>query len=207
MSALSYLAKILSKPMFLPLARWVYPLIANHRYKLSKLLLGEGKQGSGKDTDYLPRMSQPSNFDFLKSEFPDFAKAAMLAERAVYPDPHGACFHCRRALEIVVHWLYKVDNSLSQPYDNTLGHCSMSQAFRTSYQRQSFRKQDYYKRLVTKQYMATSHLSNYGAADGQRAASHPVLGARTYTRLGAAKLHGITFDTKLIPSLSRPQIG
>jgi len=47
-------------------------------------------------------MATSSNFDFLNTEFPDFGQAAKLAERAVYPDPHASCFHCRRALELEV---------------------------------------------------------------------------------------------------------
>lgn len=36
-------------------------------------------------------------------------------------DPRAACFHARFALESAVHWLYRHENSLRKPYDQSLG--------------------------------------------------------------------------------------
>jgi type I restriction enzyme R subunit len=61
-----------------------------------------------------------SNFLFLKAEWPAVFEAASKAEAAVHPDPRTACFHARRALELVVAWLYKHDPSLNLPYQDNL---------------------------------------------------------------------------------------
>lgn len=61
-----------------------------------------------------------SQFEFLKSEWPDVFAAAHQAEQAAYPDPRTACFQARRALELAVHWAYKFDAGLRLPYQNNL---------------------------------------------------------------------------------------
>ncbi|HBJ85487.1 MAG TPA: restriction endonuclease subunit R, partial [Verrucomicrobiales bacterium] len=38
----------------------------------------------------------------------------------VHPDPRTACFYARRALEVVVAWLYKHDSALRLPYQDNL---------------------------------------------------------------------------------------
>lgn len=63
-----------------------------------------------------------SNFRFVSSErMQDIAKACVDAEKRIHDDPRAACFHARRALEVMVHWLYRHDNSLQLPYDQNLG--------------------------------------------------------------------------------------
>ena len=61
-----------------------------------------------------------SNFTFLKTEWPDLHDAASKAEALAYPDARTACFHARRGLEVMVHWLYKHDASLKLPYQDNL---------------------------------------------------------------------------------------
>jgi type I restriction enzyme R subunit len=43
-----------------------------------------------------------SNFPFLRAEWPDLHDAASKAEALAYPDARTACFHARRALELMV---------------------------------------------------------------------------------------------------------
>ena len=62
-----------------------------------------------------------SNFTFLPTEFRAVAEAATKAESYVMGDPRSACFHARFALESAVHWLYRHDNTLQMPYDQSLG--------------------------------------------------------------------------------------
>ena len=62
-----------------------------------------------------------SNFSFLPSEFQTVAEAATKAEGHIMGDPRAACFHARFTLEAAVHWLYRHDNSLRMPYDQSLG--------------------------------------------------------------------------------------
>ncbi len=61
-----------------------------------------------------------SQFAFLEREWPPMYEAASAAELAAHPDPRTACFHCRRALELAVAWIYKHDPSLKLPYEENL---------------------------------------------------------------------------------------
>jgi type I restriction enzyme R subunit len=62
-----------------------------------------------------------SNFAFLPSQFKNIREAAQHAETYIMSDPRAACFHSRFALETLLHWLYRFDDSLSLPYDRGLG--------------------------------------------------------------------------------------
>jgi type I restriction enzyme R subunit len=61
------------------------------------------------------------NFSFLQTEWPDIYEAAGKAAAAVNPDPRTACFYARRALELIVMWVYKHDSALTLPYQDNLG--------------------------------------------------------------------------------------
>ena len=61
-----------------------------------------------------------SNFVFLLPEWPDVGEDAAKAEAATVTDPRTSCFYARRALEIVVKWLYRADGSLHLAYQNNL---------------------------------------------------------------------------------------
>ena len=62
-----------------------------------------------------------SQFTFLQAEWPDVFDAATKAEAAVHPDPRTSCFYARRALELLVHWVYKHDATVVLPYHDNLG--------------------------------------------------------------------------------------
>ncbi len=61
-----------------------------------------------------------SHFAFLALEWPEIHEAATRAEAAALPDPRTACFHARRGLELIVHWLFKYEAKLKLPYDDSL---------------------------------------------------------------------------------------
>lgn len=63
-----------------------------------------------------------TNFDFLLKDpqFEPFAEAAVSAERALSIAPDLCATACRRALEFAVKWVYSVDGSLTQPYEDKL---------------------------------------------------------------------------------------
>jgi len=61
-----------------------------------------------------------SNFVFIPDQFGEIARTAQLAEGHILGDPRAACFHCRFALESMVHWLYRHDPALNLPYDQKL---------------------------------------------------------------------------------------
>jgi len=62
-----------------------------------------------------------SNFAFLPADFRTIAESAIKAEGHIQGDPRAACFHARFTLEAIVHWLYRHDSSLHQPYARNLG--------------------------------------------------------------------------------------
>ena len=73
-----------------------------------------------------------SNFALLRSEWPDLFEPASKSESLAYPDPRTACFHARRALELMVHWLYKFDPSLRLPYQDNLSALIHEPTFKTT---------------------------------------------------------------------------
>lgn len=62
-----------------------------------------------------------SNFAFLPSQFKNIREAAQHAETYIMSDPRAACFQSRFALETLLHWLYRFDDTLNLPYDRGLG--------------------------------------------------------------------------------------
>ena len=50
----------------------------------------------------------------------DLHDTASKAEALAYPDARTACFHARRSLEVMVHWLYKHDAALKLSYQDNL---------------------------------------------------------------------------------------
>ena len=60
----------------------------------------------------------PSNFDFLKTRFPQLYTHASQVETLAYTAPRGSCFYARFTLEQAVYWLYDNDPYLRLPYDN-----------------------------------------------------------------------------------------
>jgi type I restriction enzyme, R subunit len=71
-----------------------------------------------------------SNFDFLAAQFPTIHRAAARAESYVRGDPRTACFHARRALELIIFWLYDNDNRFFYPYENHLNALLHGDSFR-----------------------------------------------------------------------------
>lgn len=61
-----------------------------------------------------------TNFGFLQTEWPQIYESAVKAESFSIPDPGTACFHARRTLELVMHWLYRSDSRLRLPYQDNL---------------------------------------------------------------------------------------
>jgi type I restriction enzyme, R subunit len=61
-----------------------------------------------------------SHFAFLRVEWPDVYEAAAKAEAVALPDPRTGCFYARRALELLVHWVYKHDSAVRLPYQDNL---------------------------------------------------------------------------------------
>ena len=71
-------------------------------------------------------------FGFLAPEWPDIHDAANRAETQALTDPRASAFHARRALELVVAWLYKADRRLKLPYQDNLAALIHEPSFRTA---------------------------------------------------------------------------
>ena len=73
--------------------------------------------------------AMPSNFDFLKPDFPQLFDHATHAENLVHSTPRASCFYIRYTLEQAVHWLYANDPYLQLPYDDKLNALIHEQTF------------------------------------------------------------------------------
>src|SRR5207247_367046 len=61
-----------------------------------------------------------SNFGFLEDEWPEIYEVAVKAESALTIDPRSTCFFARRAVELIVRWVYTADEDLKLPYQDHL---------------------------------------------------------------------------------------
>ena len=61
-----------------------------------------------------------SNFDFLSERFAPIAAEARRAEGYAARDPRTSSFYARRALELLVEWMYEYDTALREPYQRDL---------------------------------------------------------------------------------------
>jgi type I restriction enzyme R subunit len=73
-----------------------------------------------------------SQFGFLQPEWPDIFAAAAQAERHTLADPRAATFYARRALELIMAWLYKADKRLKLPYQDNLSALIHEPSFRAA---------------------------------------------------------------------------
>jgi type I restriction enzyme R subunit len=87
-----------------------------------------------------------SQFAYLQAEWADVYDAAARAESLARPDPRAACFYARRALELLVHWVYKHDSAVVLPYQDNLGALVHEPTFRNAAGPAVFNK----AKLVTK---------------------------------------------------------
>ena len=73
-----------------------------------------------------------SNFEFLKIDWPSLYEDARQNELQVMTDPRSSAFYARRALELMVKWLYVHDTALIEPYQDTLAARLYQQSFKDS---------------------------------------------------------------------------
>lgn len=90
-----------------------------------------------------------TNFDFLTQQkrFETFSGAAVAAEQVFGVDIVSCVVMCRRALELGVKWLYSVDSSLSQPYQDTLATLIHTDEFKNLVQEDLFNRINYIRKV------------------------------------------------------------
>jgi len=140
-----------------------------------------------------------SNFAFLKPEWPDLHDAASKAEALAYPDARTACFHARRGLELLVHWLYKHDATLRLPYQDNLSALIHEPTFKTTAGAAVFNKTVLINRLGNSAVHGHRPVQQFDALTAVRELFHVTYWlAHSYGR-GAKPSPGLTFDPNALP--------
>ena len=143
-------------------------------------------------------MRSASNFAFLDQEFSDLAKAARSAEKAVFPDPHAACFHCRRTLEFAVHFIYKAEGKLRIPYDQSLNALLHEPSFQKNLPERIFSKARLLQRWGNEAVHGKKPVYQITALQALEELHHVLYWlARTYSCAGA--LGNVLFNKTLVP--------
>lgn len=90
-----------------------------------------------------------SNFDYLQGEpkFEHICRVAMAAERVFREDYASCIVGCRRALECAVRWIYSVDSSLAQPWDDNLASLMGEPSFRKLISEALYKRIDIIRKL------------------------------------------------------------
>ncbi len=140
-----------------------------------------------------------SNFAFLQTEWPDLHDAASKAEALAYPDARTACFHARRSLELLVHWLYKHDASLKLPYQDNLSALIHEPTFKTTAGAAVFAKTVLINRLGNSAVHGHRPVQQFDALTAVRELFHVTYWlAHTYAR-EAKPAPGLAFDPNALP--------
>lgn len=140
-----------------------------------------------------------SQFDFLRGEWPDLHAAASQAEALAYHDARTACFHARRGLEVMVHWLYKHDAALKLPYQDNLSALLHEPTFKTTVGAAVFAKTVLINRLGNMAVHGHRPVQQFDALTAVRELFHVAYWlAHTYAH-GAKPAPGLAFDPTALP--------
>ena len=140
-----------------------------------------------------------SQFDFLRAEWPDLHDAASKAEALAYPDARTACFHARRGLEVMVHWLYKHDAALKLPYQDNLSALIHEPTFKSTAGAAVFAKTVLINRLGNSAVHGHRPVQQFDALTAVRELFHVAYWlAHTYAR-GPKPAPGLAFDPNALP--------
>lgn len=142
----------------------------------------------------------PTNFAFLKNEWPDIYETAAKAENLANTDPGTTCFHARRALELAVDWIYKYDQELAPPLDDNLSTKIFATDFRNNTPPPVFGKIDYIRRIGNKAVHTQKVISTVDALQSVRELFHVLYWmARSYTQGEVSQFDGLQFDEAVVP--------
>jgi type I restriction enzyme R subunit len=143
-----------------------------------------------------------SNFDFLKTEWPDLFESATKAEAAVHPDARTACFYSRRSLELLLDWLYKQDAKLQFPYQDNLSALIFEPTFKNAVGPTIHAKTRVIKDLGNIAVHTTKPIRQFDALTAVRELFHVCFWlARNYAR-GTKPTDGLGFDANQLPKTS-----
>lgn len=140
-----------------------------------------------------------SNFEFLAAEWPSLHEAAQKAEALVHSDARASCFYARRALEVVVGWLYKYDAKLRLPYQDNLSALIHEPSFKAVVGDAIFTKARVIQRQGNDAVHSTRPVRQYDALQVVRELLHVTYWlAHTYAR-GTKPAAGLVFNPDLLP--------
>lgn len=140
-----------------------------------------------------------SNFDFLRTEWPDLADSAGRAESIVRSDPRASSFYARHALELAVAWLYKHDPALKLPYQDSLSALIHDPTFKQAVGPVLFAKGRLIKDLGNLAVHSPKPVQPNEALQATTDLFHFLFWlARTYARVGRPP-DSLTFDESLLP--------
>lgn len=146
----------------------------------------------------------PSNFDFLRSAFPQLYTHAVQAEGLVFVNPRACCFYTRFALEQTVLWLYETDPNLRLPYENSLGALIHEPSFQQRLKPGLFPKIRLIQKLGNKAVHQSAAVPEADALRLVQELFHLLYWlARSYSRQGRT-LPDLTFDRAQIPRPTNP---
>lgn len=140
-----------------------------------------------------------SQFDFVRTEWPDVFDAAARAENAARPDPRTSCFYARRALELAVVWIYKHDPAVALPYQDQLSALIHDPTFKQTAGPALFAKARLIKDLGNLAAHSPKPLQEKDSLRATEDLFHFLFWlARTYAR-GAAPPDSLSFDASKLP--------
>ncbi len=140
-----------------------------------------------------------SHFTFLKPEWPEVYEAAAKAETTAYLDPRTSCFYSRRALELLVHWMFKHDTALHLPYQENLSALIHEPSFKSAVGDAVFAKARLITKLGNQAVHESRHVQPYDAIAAARELFHVGYWlAHTYAT-GAKPAAGLAFDPNALP--------
>ena len=140
-----------------------------------------------------------SNFQYIKTQFPDAFEAALEAEENAYRKPITSAIYSRQAMEILVNWVYKVDHEYEIPYQNTLVAKIKGDEFQRDVPPSIIRELDFIRKIGN------------NAVHTRRVSAEQVMACLKYlfhwtqyvTRLYTELEHPRTFDESLVPLKGR----
>ena len=143
-----------------------------------------------------------TQFAFLQAEWPLTFEAAHRAEEAALADPRTACFQSRRALELLVKWLYRHDSSLRSPYQTHLNALLFEGSFKDLVGQRLLAKAKVIKDLGNQAVHGGRPVRPEHAVVAVRELFHLSFWlARTYSRKGRPA-DTLTFDASALPRTS-----
>lgn len=145
----------------------------------------------------------PSQFLFVRAEFPEVYEASCRAELACAADPRTSCFYSRRALELLVTWIFENDGSLTLPYRDDLSALIHEPTFRNLVGQAVFQKCRAIKEIGNLAVHSPRPINRQDAIDAVGELFHVCYWfARTYAR-GAKPDPNLTFDPNQLPPASK----